>query len=173
MSTEYQKPKTRDRALSLLNAAIDTLNLARGIPSSTPAKAVFGSVSVLLTMIKVYSFSSYGGEFPVHIHPGSQGQQKGLRRSWADLCRYLSSPRSRNERREEAGRPQSVCVRDNKSVDDVGLTCGSQFGRHSLVCLITERLRRSRRRLLNRAGATNFLNSSMQRAISAGPPLGD
>ena len=37
----------------MLNVAIETLNLAKEISSVTPAKAVFGSVSVLLTMIRV------------------------------------------------------------------------------------------------------------------------
>jgi hypothetical protein len=45
--------RRRDGALSLLNAAIEAMNLAKEISSATPAKAVFGSVSVILTMIRV------------------------------------------------------------------------------------------------------------------------
>ena len=37
----------------MLNAAIDAMDLAEKISSITPAKAVFGTVAVLLTMIKV------------------------------------------------------------------------------------------------------------------------
>ena len=48
-----QQPKRRNGVLSTLNVTIETLNLAKEISSITPAKAVFGSVSVLLTMIKV------------------------------------------------------------------------------------------------------------------------
>ena len=36
-----------------MNMAIDGLNLAKELSSITPAKAVFGSVAILLTMIKV------------------------------------------------------------------------------------------------------------------------
>jgi len=58
MATESQRPKGRENAVSLLNAAIDTIDLAEKISSITPAKAVFATVSVLLTMIKVSSSSS-------------------------------------------------------------------------------------------------------------------
>ena len=49
--------KRREGALSLLNAAIEAMNLAKEISSATPAKAIFGSVSILLTMIAVRSIS--------------------------------------------------------------------------------------------------------------------
>jgi hypothetical protein len=47
------QPKWHDTAVSALNATIEGLNLAKEVSSVTPAKAVFGSVSALLTMIKV------------------------------------------------------------------------------------------------------------------------
>ena len=56
MATKSKQPNGRNGALSLLNVAIDGLNLAKEISSATPAKAVFGSVSVLLAMIKVRFF---------------------------------------------------------------------------------------------------------------------
>ena len=43
----------KDNALSWPNAAIETLNLAKEIPSITPAKVVFGSVNLILTIIRV------------------------------------------------------------------------------------------------------------------------
>jgi len=55
MDADLQRQKRRDGALSLLNVAIEAMNLAKEISSITPAKAVFGSVSVLLTMIRVRS----------------------------------------------------------------------------------------------------------------------
>jgi len=58
MATEPQRPKGRENAVSLLNVAIDTMDLAEKISSITPAKAVFATVSVLLTMIKVSSSSA-------------------------------------------------------------------------------------------------------------------
>ena len=45
--------RRRDGALSLLNAAIEAMNLAKEVSSATPAKAVFGSVSAILVMIRV------------------------------------------------------------------------------------------------------------------------
>jgi hypothetical protein len=45
--------RRRDGALTLLNATIEVMNLAKEASSPTPAKAVFGSVSIILTMIRV------------------------------------------------------------------------------------------------------------------------
>ena len=56
-----KQQKRRDDALSLLNAAVEAMNLAKEISSATPAKAIFGSVSVLLTMIMVRFLLFFGG----------------------------------------------------------------------------------------------------------------
>ena len=53
MATDSQRPKGRENSVSLLNAAIDAMDLAEKISSITPAKAVFATVGVLLVMIKV------------------------------------------------------------------------------------------------------------------------
>ena len=53
MTDRPQQLKGRDGILSSLNMAIEGLNLAKEVASITPAKAVFGSVSILLTMIRV------------------------------------------------------------------------------------------------------------------------
>ena len=59
MDTDSQRPEWRDGLFSSLAVAIEALDLLKEISSVTPAKAVFGSVSVLLTMIKVcFLFSS-------------------------------------------------------------------------------------------------------------------
>ena len=55
MAAKSQRPKGRDGIISTLNLTIEAMNLAKEVSSVTPAKAVFGSVSVLLTMIKVRS----------------------------------------------------------------------------------------------------------------------
>ena len=55
MATKSHRPKGRDAVLSSLNMAIDALNLAKELSGITPAKAVFGSVTILLAMIKVRS----------------------------------------------------------------------------------------------------------------------
>jgi len=53
METKLQRPKRRDKTVSVLNSAIDALNLAKEVASIAPVKAVFGTVSVILTTIKV------------------------------------------------------------------------------------------------------------------------
>ena len=61
MDPKDQLPKGRDGVLTALNVAIEGLNLAKEISSITPAKAVFGSASVLLAMIRVnFSFAHLG-----------------------------------------------------------------------------------------------------------------
>jgi len=118
MTDKSQRPKERDGALSSLNVAIEGLNLAKELSSITPAKAVFGSVSVLLTMIRVSFFFFYDETFQVHTQPGYDLQRTGLCRSRVVLRRYLQSPRP-GDGWEETGRPQSVRVRCDKPIDDV------------------------------------------------------
>jgi len=55
MDADLRRQKRRDDALSLLNVAIEAMNLAKEVSSITPAKAVFGSVSAVLIMIRVRS----------------------------------------------------------------------------------------------------------------------
>ena len=50
---DAKSQRRRDITLSSLNMAIEAMNLAKEVSSITPAKAVFGSVSVILAMIKV------------------------------------------------------------------------------------------------------------------------
>lgn len=61
MNPNAPQPKRRNNVLSTLNVAIETSNLAKELSSITPAKAVFGTVSAILTMIKVGSFLGYPG----------------------------------------------------------------------------------------------------------------
>jgi len=53
MDTESRQPKGRGGTLSSLNVAIEALGLAKEASSITPAKAVFGSVNILLIMSKL------------------------------------------------------------------------------------------------------------------------
>ena len=53
MEAEPQRLRGRESIISALNVAIEALNLAKELSSITPARAVFGSVSAILTMIKV------------------------------------------------------------------------------------------------------------------------
>ena len=62
-----ERQKRRESALILLNAAIEAMNLAKEISSATPAKAVFGSVGVLLTMIVVRCLLFSDGTSQAHV----------------------------------------------------------------------------------------------------------
>jgi len=66
MATTSQRLEHREGALSSLNAAIEAMNLAEKISSIAPAKAVFGSVSVILTMVRVCSPLFCNDLFHVH-----------------------------------------------------------------------------------------------------------
>jgi len=70
MDANSQRPKGREGALSSLNVAIEALNLAKEIASIAPAKAAFGTVSVLLTMVRVRSLLLCNNGSRVHMHPG-------------------------------------------------------------------------------------------------------
>ena len=53
MELKSQRPKEWEGSVSMLSATIEALNLAKEISSIMPAKVVFGSVSIILTMIRV------------------------------------------------------------------------------------------------------------------------
>ena len=55
MDPKSKQSKRRDGVLSSLNMIIEGLNLAENLSTITPAKAVFGTVGVILTMIRVSS----------------------------------------------------------------------------------------------------------------------
>ena len=85
-SDKSQQQGDQDGVLSTLNVAIDGLSIAKEIASVTPAKAVFGSVAVLLTMIRVSRLLSCNQIFQIHTSPGHDGQRSGLCRSRVVLC---------------------------------------------------------------------------------------
>ena len=53
MEAESQPPKGRGGDVLVLNAAVERLNLAKELSTITPVKAIFGSASVILAMIRV------------------------------------------------------------------------------------------------------------------------
>ena len=53
MKAESQQPKGQEGVTEELNTAIEATNLAENLSAIAPAKIVFGSVSTLLTVIRV------------------------------------------------------------------------------------------------------------------------
>jgi len=53
MEAKSRRPEGRDNTVSALNAAIEALNLAKGFSSIMPTQTVFGTVSIILTTVKV------------------------------------------------------------------------------------------------------------------------
>ena len=61
-----QEPERRDGALPSLDAAIEAINLEKEVASMIPVKEAFGSVAVLLTIIRV-RFLLLDDLFLVHV----------------------------------------------------------------------------------------------------------
>ena len=68
-----QPPKDRQSTISALNAAIADLDLAEKTSTITPAKAIFGSVSVLLPTIRVRFLLSSNDFLQIDTHKGLDG----------------------------------------------------------------------------------------------------
>lgn len=62
MDPDAPSPEPQDNALSSLDAAIKTLNIAKEASSTSPAKTAFGSASVILTTIMVRFLPVYVDE---------------------------------------------------------------------------------------------------------------
>ena len=66
MTDNSQRAEGRGKVISALNMAINGLNIAKEATSTTPVNPIFGSVAVLLTMIRVSSFLSRDEMFQAH-----------------------------------------------------------------------------------------------------------
>jgi len=104
------RSRARDGATSSLSVAIEGLNLARELSSITLAKAAFGSVSVLLAMIKVCFLFFCDGMTQTHVYPGHHGQKPGLCRTRARLRGCMRYPSLRDDQ-EKVEWVESVHVR--------------------------------------------------------------
>jgi len=73
MEAESQQPTGREAAISALNAAVEAMNLVEKNSTITPAKTVFGSVSTLLTLVRVCFLHSCNDLFQIHTQLGLDG----------------------------------------------------------------------------------------------------
>jgi hypothetical protein len=108
MAPNAQQQERRDIAISSLNLAIEVSNLAKEFCSITPAKPVFGSFSVILTMIKVRFFlRCVDGLHADRKRTGIDDERGGLRRTWARMRRRLYRPQPGVEREVVEGPQRS------------------------------------------------------------------
>jgi len=79
MEAKSQRPNEQEGAISALNTAIEDLNLAENVSSIPQAKAVFGSVIILLALIRVCFLLFRHDLLRVHTQLGFDGQKTGSR----------------------------------------------------------------------------------------------
>ena len=92
MDKDTRRQQRQDNVLSSLNVAIEGLNLTKEILSITPAKAVCGSVSVILTMIKVGLSLAHGDHCGLNHDQDSMINETDyveLGLACADICTAL------------------------------------------------------------------------------------
>ena len=118
MEPKTQQPKEQEDTVSALNAFIEALNIAKEVSSITPAKAVFGTASILLAMIRVSPTPYFASRCWAEMALGRDGQSSGLRRARAGVRQRLPRPQSWI-RRKELERAQQLSVRGNKTADGV------------------------------------------------------
>jgi len=109
MDTNTQRPKEQKGTISALDAAIEVSNRTGKVSHVAPAKAAFGSVTDLLTMIRV-CFRFFCNHL-LHVHAGRQDLAVD-EMDYVELdglCRHLRSARPGDEGKEVGG-PQSVCA---------------------------------------------------------------
>jgi hypothetical protein len=86
MASTSQPSKGRDRVLPTLDVFVQVLNTAKDTCGIPPAQVVFGSASVLLTMIRVrFPQPCDEDKLLTRVSVGHDGQQSGIRRPWAGL----------------------------------------------------------------------------------------
>ena len=89
MEARFQRPKGREGALSSLNTVIGAVNLAKEVSGIPLAKAAFGSVSALLTMIRVRCLLICNRMFRLHNRQDSMVNELDyieLGLHCADIC---------------------------------------------------------------------------------------
>jgi hypothetical protein len=162
----------RRRAVTLasLNVSIEAMNLAKEIASITPAKAVFGSVSVILAMIRVSfssSLSSAAGQC-VQDSMMNRADYVDLGLACADVCKALD--RGIKGRRVDEF---SQSVLDAIEQLTAWVQPAMQIVYNSLTMFsITGLRRRSRERSSSRADEMRPLSFSTRRMIKIRLPPG-
>ena len=99
MAPNARQQERRAIAISSLDESIEASNLAKELCSVTLAKPIFGSFSVILTMIKVdFSLRYVSGLQADRKRTGIDDERGGLRRTWTHMRRRLYRPQPRVER---------------------------------------------------------------------------
>jgi hypothetical protein len=123
MASTPQPQKGRDVVLPTLDVFIQALNIAKDACGILPAQIALGSVSTLLTMIRVRPpplFCEQG--LLTHVHLGHHGQLPRLRRPREELRQCMSSAPPEVEG-ETIGRTHPGRSRCDWRSDYVSYTC--------------------------------------------------
>ena len=76
MTSKPQRRKGPDGPVSMLNIAMDALNLVKDICAVPPAQATFGFISALLTMVGARTLQSHDDDPRFHIYSGYYGDRQ-------------------------------------------------------------------------------------------------
>jgi hypothetical protein len=90
--TDKPQRQKGSKAIPVLNMAIDGLNIAKEATSTTPVNPVFGSVALLLTMIRVSSLPFCDEIFELTHRQDTMANEQDyvdLGLSCADICKAL------------------------------------------------------------------------------------
>ena len=160
-----QQFKGRDVVLSTLDGSVQVLNLAKDTCGIPPAQIVFGSASVLLTMIRASFLFTELGRPLTHIHLGHDGQQPRLRRPWARLRRCMSGSLPETEGKT-IGSTQPVRPRCDRRVNVVSQTGDARSERfYSQTLSVAELSQRSRGRSPSKANEMRSTDSPSPKPI--------
>ena len=164
MDADSRRQKRQDEALSMLNVAVEAMNLAKEISSVTPAKAIFGSVGVLLTMIRVrFPPSPMSHSRPTRDQDSMANKtdyvELGL--ACADVCRALDRGMKGRKLDDLSQSVREAIAQLTTWVKPVIYTLDNS----PTTLLIAGLWQRFKGRSSSRASGTRSLDSSMRRAI--------
>ena len=163
MASKSQRQEGSDGLLPALDVAIEVLNLAKEISAITPAKAAFGSVSVLLAMIRVRPIHSAGLSFLFTFIQDSIANKQDyvdLGLICADICTVLD--RGLEGRQLNELSKSILGAIEQLTVWVEPLVCGLS-SRLTKVSIAEPRLR-CRRKSSSRTNGTRSLEYSTRRA---------
>ena len=170
MTDNPQRQKGRGKVIPALNIAIDSLNIVKEATSATPVNPVFGSVAILLTMIRVSS-AHFEMKFPpfTHIQDTMANEQDyvDLGLSCADICKALERGMDGKSLNDLS---KSVCDAINQLTMWVGLVVHifRSSAHRSWDCRTVAEIQEKVLKRSERHGVSRFLHSRDDKDVITG-----